>query len=241
MAGHSHAKNVMHRKAAGDAKKGRIYNKLAREIMVAVKLGSPDPKSNPRLRAALSEARAKSMTRDRIERAIKSGSPDSGNKDTYDEIRYEAYGPGGCAIIVEALTDNRNRTAAEVRTAFSKNGGNLAETGSVSFMFDRVGQITYPKEKATEEEMFETALEAGADNVELDEDVHYITMSVENFGAVRDAMEAKYGDPSSAKLVWIAKNDIEVSGSDAQTLEKLIDILEDNDDVQNIFGNYEIV
>lgn len=240
MAGHSHAKNVMHRKAAGDAKKGKIYNKLAREIMVAVKLGSPDPASNPRLRSALAEARAKSMTRDRIERAVKSGSPDSGNKDTYDEIRYEAYGPGGCAIIVEALTDNRNRTAAEVRTTLSKNGGNLGETGSVSFMFDRVGQITYPADKASDDEMFEAVIEAGADNVESDDESHYITMSVEDFGAVRTALEEKYGDASSAKLVWIAKDDIEVSGGPAQTLEKLIDLLEDNDDVQNIFGNYDI-
>ncbi len=241
MAGHSHAKNVMHRKAAGDAKRGKIFNKLAREIMVAVKLGAPDPASNPRLRSALAEARTKNMTRDRIERAIKSGTPGGGNDDAvYEEMRYEAYGPGGCALIIEGLTDNRNRTAADIRTAISKNGGNMAESGSVSFMFDHVGQIVYPADKASAEDMFEAVLEAGADNVESDEENHYITMSVDDFGAVRSAMEDKYGDPSSAKLVWIAQNDVEVDGQAAQTLEKLIDILEDNDDVQNIFGNYDV-
>ncbi|MDX9689828.1 MAG: YebC/PmpR family DNA-binding transcriptional regulator [Proteobacteria bacterium] len=240
MAGHSHAKNVMHSKAISDAKKGKIFNKIAREITVAVKLGSADPAANPRLRAALAEARIKNMTKDRIERAIKAGQPGSDDKGTYEEVRYEAYGPGGSALIIEALTDNRNRTAAEVRTALSKNGGNLGETGSVSFMFDRVGEIVYPLDKATADEMFEAVIEAGADNVDTEEDAHYITMSIENFGAVRTALEAKFGDPSSAKLVWIAKNDIPVTGDAAQTLTKLIDILEDNDDVQNVFGNYEL-
>jgi len=239
MAGHSHAKNVMHQKSASDAKKAKIFNKLAREIMVAAKLGMPDPAHNPRLRAALAEARVNNMTRDRIERAIKAGQPGGGDDSkTYDEIRYEAYGPGGSALIIEALTDNRNRTAAEVRTALSKNGGNLAETGSVSFMFDRVGEIVYPADKASTDAMFEAVIEAGGDDVESDEEGHYITMSIENFGTVRAALEEKFGEPASAKLVWNPKNEIEVTGGDADTLKKLLDILEDNDDVQNVFGNY---
>lgn len=240
MAGHSHAKNVMHSKAISDAKKGKIFNKIAREITVASKLGSPDPAHNPRLRAALAEARVKNMTKDRIDRAIKAGQPGSDDKGTYEEVRYEAYGPGGSALIIEALTDNRNRTAAEVRTALSKNGGNLGETGSVSFMFDRVGEITYPADKATADDMLEAVIEAGGDNVDSEEDAHYINMSVEDFGTVRAALEAKFGEPSSAKLVWYAKNELPVTGDAAQSLLKLVDILEDNDDVQNVFGNYEI-
>lgn len=238
MAGHSHAKNVMHKKAASDAKKSKILNKIAREIMVSVKLGAPDPASNPRLRAAIAEARTNNMTRDRIERAIKSGQPGGDDKSTYEEIRYEAYGPGGCALILEGLTDNRNRTAAEVRTALSKNGGNLAETGSVSFMFDRVGEIVYAADKANADAMFEAVIEAGGDDVESDDEGHYVTTSIENFGAVRAALEGKFGEPASAKLVWNPKNEIEVTGEAAQTLTKLLDILEDNDDVQNVFGNY---
>lgn len=240
MAGHSHAKNVMHSKAISDAKKGKIFNKIAREITVASKLGAPDPAHNPRLRAALAEARVKNMTKDRIDRAIKAGQPGSDDKSTYEEVRYEAYGPGGSALIIEALTDNRNRTAAEVRTALSKNGGNLAETGAVSFMFDRVGEIVYPADKASPDDMLEAVIEAGGDNVDSEEDAHYINMSVEDFGAVRAALEKRFGDPSSAKLVWYAKNDIPVTGDAAQTLARLIDILEDNDDVQNVFGNYEM-
>lgn len=239
MAGHSHAKNVMHQKNASDAKKAKIFNKIAREIMVSVKLGSPDPAANPRLRADIAEARSKNMTRDRIERAIKSGQPGSDDKSVYEEIRYEAYGPGGSALIIEALTDNRNRTAAEVRTALSKNGGNLGETGSVSFMFDRVGEIVYPANKVSSDCMFEAVIEAGGDDVESDDEGHYITTSLDNFGAVRSALEAKFGEPSSAKLVWEPKNSIPVAGDAAETLTKLIDILEDNDDVQNVFGNYE--
>jgi len=240
MAGHSHAKNVMHSKGISDAKKGKVFNKIAREIMVAVKLGSPDPAHNPRLRAALADARVKNMTKDRIERAIKSGTPGSEDKSNYEEVRYEAYGPGGTALIIEGLTDNRNRTAAEIRTALSKNGGNLGETGCVSFMFDRLAEIIYPASKATADAMFEAVIEAGADNVDSEDEAHYITMNVEDFGTVRPILEARFGEPSSAKLVWYAKNDIPVTGEAAQTLLKLIDILEDNDDVQNIFGNYEI-
>lgn len=240
MAGHSHAKNVMHKKAASDAKKSKILNKIAREIMVSVKLGSPDPAANPRLRAALAEARVKNMTRDRIERAIKSGQPGGDDKSTYEEVRYEAYGPGGSALIIEALTDNRNRTAAEVRTALSKNGGNLGETGSVAFMFDRMGEIVYPAAVANADAMFEAVIEAGGEDVESDDEGHYIGTSIESFGTVRAALEAKFGDPSSAKLVWNPKNEIPVTGDAAQTLLKLIDILEDNDDVQNVFGNYQL-
>jgi len=240
MAGHSHAKNVMHSKGISDAKKGKIFNKIAREISVAAKLGSPDPAHNPRLRAALAEARVKNMTKDRIERAIRSGQPGSDDKANYEEIRYEAYGPGGSALIIEALTDNRNRTAAEIRTALSKNGGNLGETGSVSFMFNRLAEIIYPASKATADAMLEAVIEAGADNVDSEDDAHYITMSVEDFGTVRVTLESKFGEPSSSKLVWYAKDEIPVTGDAAQTLLKLLDVLEDNDDVQNVFGNYEI-
>ncbi len=241
MAGHSHAKNVMHQKNASDAKKAKIFNKLAREITVAAKLGSSDPASNPRLRAAIAEARANNMTRDRIERAIKSGQPGGADDSkTYEEVRYEAYAPGGVALIIEALTDNRNRTAAEIRSALSKNGGNLAETGSVSFMFERVGEIVFPADKASEGAMLEAVIEAGGDDVESDEEGHYVTTSIESFGPVRAALEARFGEPSSAKLVWEAKNALPVSGEDAKALQKLLDILEDDDDVQNVFGNYEI-
>lgn len=240
MSGHSHAKNVMHQKNASDAKKAKIFNKLAREITVSAKLGSPDPASNPRLRAAIAEARANNMTRDRIERAIKSGQPGGDDKSTYEEVRYEAYGPGGCALILEALTDNRNRTAAEVRSALSKNGGNLAETGSVSFMFARGGEIVFPADKASADAMFEAVIEAGGNDVESDDEGHYVTTSIEDFGAVRAALEAKFGEPSSAKLVWAPNNTVEVTGEAAATLTRLLDILEDDDDVQNIYGNYEL-
>ncbi len=240
MSGHSHAKNVMHQKSASDAKKSKIFNKIAREIMVSVKLGSSDPASNPRLRAAIAEARYSNMTRDRIERAVKAGQGGGDDKATYEEVRYEAYAPGGCALIIEALTDNRNRTAAEVRTALSKNGGNLGETGSVAFMFDRVGEIIYPADKVSADVMFEAVIEAGGNDVESEDDAHYVTTSIEDFGSVRAALEAKFGEPSSAKLVWQPKNEIAVTGGDAETLSKLIDILEDNDDVQHVFGNYEL-
>lgn len=240
MSGHSHAKNIMHQKSASDAKKAKIFNKIAREIMVSVKLGSPDPGHNPRLRAAIAEARAANMTRDRIERAIKAAMPDSGDKTSYDEVRYEGYGPGGVALIIEALTDNRNRTAAELRAALTKNGGSLGETNSVSFMFSRVGEVVYPVAKATADAMLEAAIEAGADNVDSDEIQHAVTCNVEDFGAVRDALEKRFGEPLSAKLSWIATTMTPVSGESAQTLLKLLDVLEDNDDVQNVFGNYDI-
>lgn len=240
MAGHSHAKNVMHQKAGSDAKKAKLFNKLAREIMVASKLGMPDPAHNPRLRAAIAEARVNNMPRDRIERAIKSGSPDGDDKANYEEVRYEGYGPGGVALIIEALTDNRNRTASELRTALSKNGGTLGESNSVSFMFSRMGEIIYAAQKASADAMLEVVIDVGGDNVDSDTTQHCITTSVEDFGKVRDGLEKKFGEPASAKLTWRPQNTITLSGEPAQNLIKLLDILDDNDDVQNVFGNYDI-
>lgn len=240
MAGHSHAKNVMHQKAAAGAKKASKFNKLGREITVAAKLGGPDPDANPRLRAAIADARVNNMPRDRIERAVKSALPGSGDEANYDEMRYEAYGPGGCALIIEALTDNRNRTASELRTALSKLGGNLGESGSVAFMFDRVGEIRYPAAVASADAMLEAVIEAGGENVESTDAAHEITMSVEDFGSVRVALEQKFKEPESAKLVWKPKNLTPVSGEAAADLIKLLGILDDNDDVQNVTGNFDI-
>lgn len=240
MSGHSHSKNIMHSKNASDAKKAKIFNKIAREIMVSVKMGAPDPAHNPRLRAAIIDARTKNMPRERIERAIKAGQPGADNKANYEEVRYEGYGPGGCALIVEALTDNRNRTASELRTAFSKNGGTMGETNSVSFMFSRIGEIIYPSEKASADDMLEAVIDAGGDNVDSDDDQHVISTSVEDFGSVRDALESKFGEPASAKLSWEPNVETPLSGDVAQQLLRLLDVLEDNDDVQNVFGNYDI-
>jgi YebC/PmpR family DNA-binding regulatory protein len=240
MSGHSHAKNIMHQKGAADAKKAKVFNKLAREIMVASKLGAPDPAHNPRLRAAIIEARANNMTRDRIDRAIKQGQPGSGDKTSYEEVRYEGYGPGGVALIIEALTDNRNRTASDLRTTMTKNGGTLGEMNSVSFMFAHVGQIIYPAASASADAMLEAVIDAGGDNVESDDVQHAITMSIENFATVRDALEAKFGEPSHAKLTWLPNTPTPLSGEPAQSLLKLLDLLEDNDDIQNIYGNHDI-
>lgn len=240
MSGHSHAKNVMHQKGKSEAKRSKIFGKLAREIAVAAKTGMPDPAHNPRLRAAILEARKNNLPRDRIDRAIKSALPGSADGVNYDEVRYEAYGPGGCALIVEALTDNRNRTAAELRMIFSKNGGSMAESGSVAFMFTRVGEIVYPAKTATADAMLEAVIDAGADNVESDEVAHTITCPVEDFGAVRSALEAKFGDPDSAKLTWYPNTETMLDGDAAQTLLKLVDALEDNDDVQTVFGNFDV-
>jgi len=238
MAGHSQFANIKHRKGAQDAKKAKIFTKLIREITVAAKNGQPDPNFNPRLRNALIEARTKNLPRDRIEAAIKKATSTAGG-DNFDEIRYEGYAPGGIAIIAEALTDNRNRTASEVRSTFTKMGGALGETGSVGFMFDHVGVIQFDAKVAGEEEMFEAALEAGAQEVESNSEIHAIITSPENFAAVRDALITKFGDPLSAKLDWKAKNTIEVNDLEsAQKLMKLIDLLEDCDDVQNVTGNY---
>ncbi len=240
MAGHSHSKNVAIQKGKSDAKRAKIFNKLAREISVSCKQGMPDPKANPRLRAAIIEARANNMPRDRIERAIKAAQPGSADNANYEEVRYEGYGPGGCALIVEALTDNRNRTAAELRTAFSKMGGNLGETGSVAFMFERVGEIIYPAKVASADDMLATVIEADGEDVESETEHHFIYTSLENFGTMRIALEAKYGEPESAKLIWEPKTPTPIEGEALESLRKLLDTLEDNDDVQNVFGNYEL-
>lgn len=239
MAGHSQFKNIMHRKGAQDAKRAKQFAKLAREILVAAKMGMPDPAMNPRLRSAIVAARGANMPKDRIERAIKQG---SGGDDTtnYEEIRYEGYGPGGVALIVEALTDNRNRTASEIRSAFNKLGGSLGETGSVGFMFNRIGEVVYPADVADEEAMFEAASEAGATDVESTEETHAVLCDPNNFNEVRDALEAKFGDAQAAGLTWRPATMTPVDEDAARTLMKLIDMLDDNDDVQTVSANFEI-
>lgn len=239
MAGHSHFKNVMRRKGAQDAKKAKILTKVQREIISACRGGSGDPVSNPRLRAAVQWAREENMPRDRIEAAIKRGSG-SVDTDNYEPVRYEGYGPGGAAIIVVGLTDNRNRTAAELRSIFLKHSGNMGETGSVSFMFDNVGMIHYPAAAASEEKMLEIAIEAGADDCQSDSAGHTITCAVDQFGVVRDNLEKALKASGTAKLAWIPKTTTPVNEEQAQQLLKLIDMLEDNDDVQEVFSNFEI-
>ena len=237
MAGHSKFKNIQHRKGAQDKKRAKIFTRLIKELAVAARSGT-DPNSNPRLRGALLAARAANMPRDNIERVLKKA--EGGEGEQYEEIRYEGYGVGGTAFIVEAMTDNRNRTASEVRAAFSKFGGSLGETGSVSFMFDKVGQIIFTGSVADAETMFEAALEAGADNVESDEESHVITCAPEDFNAVREALQETFGDPEEAELTWIAQNTLSVDEDQATTLLKFIDALEDNDDVQSLSFNFEI-
>jgi YebC/PmpR family DNA-binding regulatory protein len=240
MAGHSHAKNVMYQKGKEDAKKGKIFNKLAREITVACKLGAPDPASNPRLRAAIIDARKSNMPRERIERAIKAAQPGALDNANYEEVRYEGYGPGGIALIIEALTDNRNRTASEIRTMLTKHGGTLGESNSVAFMFNRTGEIIYPAGAASDDAMLEAVIEAGGENVESGPEVHEITSSADDFGTVRAALEKKFGEPQSAKLVWKPRTLVAVTGEAAQNLIKLLDVLEDDDDVQYVSGNFDI-
>ena len=239
MAGHSQFKNIMHRKGAQDAKKAKVFTKIIRELTVSAKTGLADPAANPRLRAAIQEARANNMPRDTIERAIKrgQGGDDGAN---YEEVRYEGYGPGGVAVIVEALTDNRNRTASDIRSAFSKNGGNLGETNSVSFQFDRVGAIHFPAKAASADAMFEAALEAGADNVESGEEGHDVTCAMDDLGMVREALEAKFGTPESARLEWRPKVTTPIDGEAAETLLKLLEVLDDHDDVQRVASNFEM-
>jgi YebC/PmpR family DNA-binding regulatory protein len=239
MAGHSQFKNIMHRKGAQDAKKAKVFTKLIRELTTAARSGQPDPAANPRLRAAIQAARAANMPKDTVDRAIKRGAGAEG-ADNYEEVRYEGYGPGGVAVIVEALTDNRNRTAGEVRAAFSKNGGALGETNSVSFMFDRVGEIVFPAAAATAEALFEGALEAGADDVQSDEESHSVTCGQDDFAAVREALEKRFGEPKSAKLVWKPKTTTPVDGEKAETLFRMIEVLEDSDDVQTVYANFDI-
>lgn len=240
MAGHSQFKNIMHRKGAQDKKRAKIFTKILREIYVAVKSNGTDPNSNPKLRVALISAREANMPKDNVERAIAKASGEDSGTD-YIETRYEGYGPGGVAVIVECLTDNRNRTAPEVRFIFSKAGGNMGESGSVSFMFDRLGYLRYPTEKLSADEMFEVALEAGAENVESTEEGLEIYCSVDDFATVRDALTAKLGDPESGKLIWKAKSPHAITDLEsAQKFMKFMDALEDNDDVQNVWDNADI-
>jgi len=238
MAGHSKFKNIMHRKGAQDAKRSKLFSKLSREITVAAKMGTPDPDMNPRLRLAIQAAKAQSVPKDNIERAIKKASTDEDAN--YDEVRYEGYGPGGVAVLVEALTDNRNRTASVVRAAFSKHGGALGETGSVAFMFDRVGEIEYPADAADADTVMEAAIEAGADDVNSDEEAHLITCAFEDVAEVSGALTAQLGDPAAVRIVWRPQTNTAVDENKGATLMKLIDVLEDDDDVQNVFANYEM-
>lgn len=238
MAGHSHAKNIMHRKGKSDAVRSKIFSKLAREITVAAKMGMPDPAFNSRLRLAVVNARALSMPKDNIDRAIKKATGSDG--ENYDEIRYEGYGPGGVAIIVEALTDNRNRTASNVRSYFSKNGGAMGETNSVGFMFDKIGEITYPAKAGTEDKVMEAAIEAGADDVESDEEGHYIYTSFEAMVEVAAALEKVLGEAESVKAIWEPQTKTPIDADKGATLMKLIATLEEDDDVQNVYSNFEM-
>jgi YebC/PmpR family DNA-binding regulatory protein len=238
MAGHSQFKNIMFRKGRQDAAKSKLFSKLAREITVAAKEGGPDADGNPRLRLAIQNARAQSMPKDNIERAIKKAA--GGDDESYEEIRYEGYGPGGVAVIVETLTDNRNRTAGAIRSAFTKNGGALGETGSVAFMFDRVGEIVYAASVGSADKVLEAAIEAGADDVTSGAEAHVIQTSFTDLGAVARALEGSLGEPESVKAVWKPQTLTPVAGDKAETLMKLIAILEDDDDVQNVYANYDV-
>ena len=238
MAGHSKFKNIMHRKGAQDKKRAKVFTKVGREITVAVKTGGdPDPANNPRLRSAMLAARAVNMPNDRVKKAIQSAMG-VGDGEDYSEIRYEGYGPAGVAVIVECLTDNKNRTAAEIRAAFSRAGGNLGETGSVSFSFDRVGQITYPLEAGEGDALMEAALEAGADDVETTEDSHEFYCAPDEFNTVREALEASLGEAQETKFAWKPQNYIDVDAGKAESLIRMIDAMEDLDDVQAVFTNF---
>ena len=239
MAGHSQFKNIMHRKGAQDARRGRLFARLIREITVAARQGLPDPASNPRLRAATAAARQANMPRDTVERAIKKA-VGAGAGDDYAEVRYEGYGPAGVAVIVEALTDNRNRTASDVRSAFNKYGGALGETNSVSFLFNRMGVVRYPAGAASADDMLEAAIEAGADNVESDTEAHEVTCAPDDFFAVRDALEARFGAPEGARLEWRPTTTVTLDEERAASLLKLLDALEESDDVQNVYANFDI-
>ena len=239
MAGHSQFKNIMHRKGAQDARKARQFAKLIREITVSARAGLPDPASNPRLRAACAAAREANMPRDTIERAIKKASGTTGGED-FVEIRYEGYGPAGVAVIVEALTDNRNRTASDIRSAFAKHGGALGETNSVSFLFTRSGVVRYPRRVADDDTMLEAAIEAGAENVVSDDEGHEVTTGVEDFFAVRDALEARFGPPETARIEWRPGTLVTLDEEKAASVLKLLDALEESDDVQNVYANFDI-
>ena len=238
MAGHSQFKNIMHRKGRQDAVRSKVFGKLSREITVAAKLGLPDPAMNPRLRAAVLAARAESMPKDNIDRAIKKAT--GGDAENYEEIRYEGYGPGGVAVIVEVLTDNRNRSASDVRSSFTKAGGNLAETGAVSFMFDHVGVVEFDAKVASADAMLEAAIEAGAEDVQSGENGHEVYTTPESLREVAKTLEAKFGEPRKAALTWKPQNTVPVDDEQGEKLLKLIDILNDLDDVQNVFANFEV-
>jgi YebC/PmpR family DNA-binding regulatory protein len=238
MAGHSQFKNIMHRKGKQDKVRSKVFGKLAREITVSAKLGLPDPAFNPRLRAAILAARAENMPKDNIERAVKKAS--GNDAESYDEIRYEGYGPGGVAVIVEALTDNHNRTAGEVRATFTKNGGNLATTGAVSFMFNHVGVVEYDTKAATPEAMLDAAIEAGADDVTSNEDGHQVFTTPENLRDVAKALEAKFGEARKSAMLWKPQNTVALDDTAGEKMLKLIELLDDNDDVQNVYANFEV-
>ena len=238
MAGHSKWANIQHRKGRQDAARSKLFSKLAKEITVAAKMGDPDPDKNPRLRLAVKEAKSQSVPKDVIDRAIKKSQ--GGDAESYDEIRYEGYGPGGVAVIVEAMTDNRNRTASTVRSTFTKCGGNLGETGSVSFMFDRKGQVLYPLEVGDEDTLMMAALEAGADDVESTEDGHAIFCADTDLNEVSNALEAQLGESESAKLIWKPQTTTELDLEGMEKLMKLIYTLEDDDDVQRVTANFEV-
>lgn len=238
MAGHSKWANIQHRKGRQDARRSKMFSKLSKEITVAAKMGAPDPDFNPRLRLAIQAAKAQSMPKDNIDRAIKKSSAADGAN--FEEVRYEGFGPAGVGVIVEALTDNRNRAASEIRSIFSKNGGNLGETGSVSFMFDLMGYIEYPAATGSEDDMLEAAIEAGADDVQSSEETHEIYCAFDQLSEVSAALEEKFGEAASVKPVWRPQNTIPVDGDKAASLMKMIDALDDCDDVQNVYANFEI-
>lgn len=240
MSGHSQFSNIMHRKGAQDAKRAKIFTRLGREIMVAVKAGGPDPDGNPGLRTAIQGARAVNMPKDRIDRAIKRASGADADAANFEEVRYEGYGPNGVAIIVETFTDNRNRTAADVRTAFNKHGGSLGASNSVAFMFDRIGAIVYENAELDADTVFEAALEAGAEDVQSEEGRHEITTAVEDLATVRDALEKTFGPPNSAKLAWRPQNVTPIEAPAAATLFKLLEILDEHDDVQTVYSNFDV-
>ncbi len=238
MAGHSQFKNIMHRKGRQDAARSKLFSRLSKEITVAAKLGDPDPHTNPRLRLAVNNAKAQSMPKDNIERAIKKAT--GGEGEDYEEIRYEGYGPGGVAVIVEAMTDNRNRTAGAIRASFAKHGGALGETGSVAFMFDRVGEIAYPASAGDADTVLEAAIDAGAEDVTSGDDGHIITTAFEDLGDVAKALEDALGEAESVRPVWRPQTGTPVDEDKAGTLMKLMAAFEDDDDVQNVYANFEI-
>ena len=238
MAGHSQFKNIMHKKGKADKARSKMFGKLAREITVAAKLGMPDPAFNPRLRNAIIAARAENMPKDNIERAIKKSQ--GADSESYDEIRYEGYGPGGVAVIVEALTDNRNRTAGDVRAVFTKAGGNLAETGAVSFMFNHVGVVEYDAKAASADAMLEAAIDAGADDVASGDDGHQVFTTPDTLGAVAKTLEAKFGEPRKAAMLWRPQNTIALDDEAGEKILRLMDALDEHDDVQNVYANFEV-